>query len=287
MKLRFSVLALGSSGVLFWACFPSLDGLSGGGGVLDGGGASDAGRPADGGTDVPLNDADAAAPIEAGPWCAANGAPGTFCCDFDTTDLSVFNNTTQFNGGTAVLDTTAASSLPRSLLCTTPAGDAGTDAGAFSQGYVHYISSPAQTSVAEVALSFRIDKAATIQAVGLVVFRFVGPDRNYETRLLVNEDLRLFISEFDSKTLTYSEPFRMPEPVAVGKWIRVKYRAELLAAGSGRADLDVDGKRVVTAVALKPFYASGNLRTDIGATYVRLPNDGWTVRIDDLLITPK
>ena len=284
MKAAFPVLALGISGVLFLACFPSLDGLTGG--VADGGSGADTGGKGDAGVDVAA--LDGAASIEAGPWCATNGAPGSFCCDFDTDDLTVFNDTKLYNGATVSLDTEAASSPPRSLLVKTPVNQAASpDAGAFSEGHVHYISTPGATAFAEVALTFRIDKAATLQSVGLVVFRFVGPDRNYEARLLLETDRRLFISEFDTKTLVYAEPFRASTPIPVGTWVRAKFRVELLASGSGRADLEIDGTPVATAVTLKPFHPKGELRTDIGATYVKTPNDGWTVRIDDLLISPK
>ena len=153
--------------------------------------------------------------------------------------------------------------------------------------YVRYTSSPAQTSIADISFSVRIEKAATTQKVGLVVFQFVGSDRNHEARLGLDETLKLFISEIDTKTITYAEPFHMAKAIAVGAWVRVHYRVELLAAGSGKADLDVDGTRVVTAVALKPVYPSGNLRTNLGATYVRAPSDGWTIRFDDLLMSPK
>lgn len=275
------------TGALFLACFPSLDGLAGG--TADAGTSVDAYTPVDStpASDAPVSVVDAqSGDAEAGPFCATNATTGTFCCDFDTTDLSVFNNVTQFGGGQARIDDAAASSPPQSLLSTIPVVDAAADAGAFSQAYVNYKSSPAQTSVGEASFAFRIEKFSTKEALGLLVLQFVGPDRSHEVRLTVDETQHLILAEFDTKTLAYSVLFTYPTKIVLNAWTRVRLRAEFLAAGSGRADLDVDGTRVVTALSLKPAYASGNLRTSVGATFARAA-DGWVSRIDDLLISPK
>lgn len=270
------------------ACFPSLDSLVG---------ATDAGVPADASPvpDAPVIQRDADVPIldagvdafEAGPFCKTNVPANTFCSDFDLNDLTVFSNVQEFFGGTVVIDNGDASLSPPGSLVTTIPSHPVADAGAFSQAYAHYRTSPAQSSVAEVSFAFRIDKASADRSSSLVVLQFVGPDRNFEARLSIDADRTLFISQLDTKTQAYSEPFRTPKAFPVGEWHRIRYRVELLAANSGRADLDLDGVPQVTAAAITPAITSGNLRVSVGLPFARAPNDSWTTRIDDLLVFPK
>ena len=285
MRQFFPTLAL-VSGVWVAACFPSLEGLTGArdGSVSDA--TSDAFAPREDAANQVV-DAGVDAPFEGGPFCATNVPANTFCSDFDLNDLTVFANKTEVSGGTVVLDKgDAALSPPGSLITTIPSRPVA-EAGAFSMAYVHYVSSPAQSSIGEISFSIRAEKVSSDRSTSLAVLQFVGPDRNYEARVSLNPDRTVFVSELDTKTSVYAEPFRTPNALSVDTWHRIRFRVEMLAVNSGRADLEIDGVAAVTALAMKPVLTSGNLRTSVGNPFVRAPNDSWRLRYDDLLIFPK
>ena len=191
-----------------------------------------------------------------------------------------------FGDGTVRLDRAQFVSPAGSLFASVPAAapDGVTD---FARGLVEYRSTTPSVSVADMAFSLRLEKIGDENATGLANFIFEALDKQYEPRLNVDPTGRLYISQFDPKTSEYDEPYKAPLPLPLRSWVRVHFHVELQGAGKGTADLDVDGKRLATGVALKPTLAGGAMHAVAGVVFVRSPTSGWALHLDDLAISPK
>jgi len=254
--------------------------LSGGAASSDGGPAtSDGASDADASKPSPdASDASAEATAEAGGWCATNAAGAEFCEDFDSVaGLGRFEHQQVF-GGTLSLDGKATRSAPNALLAVAdPTADP--DAGASSTLFV--LHAPGKTATrATLAFDVRFERfsqtSTTRLDFGVVYFGLSG-GRVYEVGLEVTSDRRPYVYQYDPRSDSTTTSAKT-SPLAVGQWARMQLTVRYADA---QADLDIDGVRVVSGLALQPPGPSGVISFATGVEWAMSPHDGWSVRLDD------
>lgn len=279
---RLSLVALAAVPIVASACFPSLDGLVGT--------SNDASVTADArnedGSLVVATDAAKDADDASARWCKTHASPDDFCCDFDPDDVSMCGVSINTDGnGSLIVNRSVFESPPAALQVTVPPADGAE--GAFARSHLEW--NAKSTSLTDVDLSFslRLDKIGTPNAVGLANVNFASGTKAWESRLNLDTAGRLYVSQFDPQTKTYTEPYHAPTALAVGTWTRVRFHTKLVVVGQATVDLEVDGKPLTSGLAMNPTLASGSLQLLIGITFAPAPTTGWGLHVDNLLVTPK
>jgi hypothetical protein len=187
----------------------SVEGLSGGDALAAD--AADTGETSRAEASIPLGDGG-----DAGPWCATHKGDASFCEDFDTNALGVWETIFEAAGGTTHPDPAAATSLPFALLSELPAADAGK-----TEGYVaHRLALPAGDIALEIDL--RVDKASTTTGqVQLAKLLQLGAndDALWELGLAVNDRRTLVFFQYNYSNNGYTRCSRTPlrSPSARGR----------------------------------------------------------------------
>jgi hypothetical protein len=278
---RALLVALGS--VVSAACslLTSTDGLHEDGVLADGG---PSGPDASEAVEASTSDAG----TEAGTWCTTHQGDASFCEDFDTQGLARWEAKIELGGGTAKADTAASSSAPASMLSELPAVD-----GGLSEAFVlRKMKAPSVDVWAEA--EFRLEQTdpagSQLQVLKLLELSPTAPtdEDGWEVGVAVGgANRKVVVFQYNYYTNGYAEVFASPTPVALGAWTRVNLHLRLRNPLDGVVDLNVDGVRVATGLAVQPPFAGAPFQLLVGAVYTSAPHTGWVLRTDNVLFDAK
>lgn len=259
----------------------SLDGLAGsaGDGGTEGG--------ADGAADASSPSVDGGDGGDAGSWCKTHQGDAAFCDDFDTTGVDRWSGDFDKGGGTTKLDPTNASSPPFGLLSVLPAVSSGPTESFLVRNV------PIATNDITVEADLRVEKvsagAALLQLMKLFEYSPIAPgDAAWEVGLAVNGTTRRLVCyQYNEYSSAYAEIFTFPTPLPLDTWTRLRLHLAITGNFDGRVDLDVDGVRAASNLAVQPPFGKAPFDLLIGAVFTKPPHTGWAVRTDNVLLFSK
>jgi hypothetical protein len=262
----------------------SLSGLSSGSG--DAAPPRDGGGPAADSADGPVQPEDAT-PMADGDangsaaWCASHGG-SVFCDDFDNHALMAFWDSDGLSGGGSVsADGSAFVSAPTSFLAVIP--------GVLSSKAYASLKKQLGIVTPTLTLSFdmRPDTADPARNANVISL-----DLGADAGSLSN--ISLYVSASGLDHLDVNAPaagttIDLSSPLAPG-WIRVFLGIDFQSAppsvtlSTGPAGSSQPTYTVLAPRALDPSFANGPLRVALGVNFVAVPETGWQVRFDDVLV---
>jgi hypothetical protein len=258
----------------------SFDGLTGGAG--DAGPRADTGAsPADARDDT-TSDAAVDAPADT-DWCAVHAPNAFFCHDLENGDLTRFAKGQQTNG-TVARDDAAAVSVPFSLLVRTNAVASG---GGATSTYVS--TARAQAADATLSFDFRSDKTPMIgQGMDIAQLNVYGASTTWNVGVTYENGGALSAYYYDQKSSTYKQIYVGSNPLKLGAWVHIRLHHVIAPDGTATVDIDVDAAPIVSSLVVPATVPAGS-PTDayLGGVFCRAPNDGRTLRFDDIVLELK
>jgi hypothetical protein len=263
--LRALVVSV-AAGCVACSLATSLSGYSGGAAAVDASTDGDFGPEAsvDAGSDA--------------PWCQLNAPDAQFCDDFDTNNR-VPRSASPFQpkpDERAVVESPGLSD-PFSLVLSTPAS-----ASTTRNLYALQNAPAGNRRVSTVSFDFRVDALSSTGGIQLAQIVVYSGDETWEVGLELVAESRVQLYTFDALRKAYRNVFQTP-PLVVSDWRRVRLSQTLDTVGAATVDFDVDGRRLLSALSVSATVASGSTQLWYGIVYAPAPNDGWTVRYDNLV----
>lgn len=262
--LRWALVGLS---VTVAACsLVSLQGYSGG--TISDDAAS---RPSDDASAEP----EAAAPGDAGAsgWCATHAPDARLCADFEDGGTDLFDDPVTDNG-TIGVDTLASRSAPASLFAA---------AGARPDRVRAFLRTLAATDVtrAQVAFDLRVEGTHATTGAEVAHLKFTTATAYYTVGFGVfAAGNGTYAYEYSAAPSVYEENPRM-KPFPLETWVRITLTADLpTKTVTLRRE---DDPTALTAPLAAPLTGPLDLELELGIAYSRAGEDGWKVRLDNIV----
>lgn len=250
------------------ALFTDLEGYRGSGTSTQDASVSDASNT-NGETSTPSVDAN----ISTGSYCAALNPKPAFCDDFDGEPLSTLWTVRTPAEGALDVNTTSASSKPRSLIYRTIAASSGDDAVGWLRKRFE-----TRTTVVKLGFDLQIEKSLPDTSQGYIAEIRIG--ENFRL-FFMNGESQQKIQQFLDGRFPPDVDLQSPTP---GRFTRVQLTMRLGAPGASTISVTYDGQDILPNAPLDGAWVPGEPTIYIGSTFVNSPVLERAFRYDNVVI---